>query len=155
MHEYEGGVTVQIRETEEIEEAKITKRIFHVSMEQVMVVTRPHNICGIGRRSYSSHTYMSGNGRQLWFLYCHTLQSESFVSVAQFHLHGWPKEGVPPSPQMMIELVERSRQHWRETGFNLIAVHTATEWVVVTDSYALINVGMYLIKTGYVTDGGF
>ena len=127
MHEYEGGVTVQIRETEEIEEAKITKRIFHVSMEQVMVVTRPHNILwywsSILLVTYVHIPVMVVNVG----FYCHTLQSESFVSVAQFHLHGWPKEGVPPSPQMMIELVERSRQHWRETGFNLIAVHTATE----------------------------
>lgn len=57
--------------------------------------------------------------------YC--LQSDSFVSVSQFHLHGWPREGVPPSASMMLELVEQSRKHWRETGFNLIAVHTATE----------------------------
>lgn len=57
---------------------------------------------------------------------CMLMQSDSSMSVTQFHLHGWPKKGVPSSPQMMLELVQHSRQHWRETGFNLIAVHTAT-----------------------------
>ena len=51
MHEYEGGITVELKDTEEIVEAKITKRVFHVAMEQVKVVNPAHaQICvGKGR----------------------------------------------------------------------------------------------------------
>ena len=38
MHEYEGGITVNLKDTQEFEETKLTKRTFHVSMAQVMVV---------------------------------------------------------------------------------------------------------------------
>ena len=108
---------MELKDTEEVEEAKITKRVFYVSMEQVKVVNAASAQLplGIGRQFIGLHL-------TLFFP-----QSDSFVSVALFHLHGWPKEGVPSSAQMMLELVEKSRLHWRETGFNLIAVHTATE----------------------------
>lgn len=35
--EYDGGITVELKETQEFGESKITKRTFDVSMEQVMV----------------------------------------------------------------------------------------------------------------------
>ena len=35
--EYDGGITVELKDTQEFGESKITKRIFDVSMEQVMV----------------------------------------------------------------------------------------------------------------------
>ena len=38
MHEYDGGITVELKDTQEIEESKITKRTFHIAIEQVMVI---------------------------------------------------------------------------------------------------------------------
>ena len=35
--EYDGGITVELKDTQEFGESKITKRTFEVSMEQVMV----------------------------------------------------------------------------------------------------------------------
>ena len=35
--EYDGGITVELKDTQEFGESKITKRTFDVSMEQVMV----------------------------------------------------------------------------------------------------------------------
>ena len=115
---------MELKETQEFGESKITKRTFDVSMEQVMV----DNLRMRDRRT--RHRYLL-YACAVWQLYCFTLaltlQGDSFVSVVQFHLHGWPKEGVPSSPDMMLDLVHLSRQHWRETGFNLITVHTATK----------------------------
>ena len=123
--EYNGGITVELKDTEEMEESKITQRTFDVSMEQVMVAT-----CACARSRLCDTLRMRNTSAIVFISFTPAIidiQGDSFVSVIQFHLHGWPKEGVPSSPEMMLELVRVSRQHWRETGFNLITVHTATK----------------------------
>ncbi len=49
------------------------------------------------------------------------MQEETYVRM--LHLEGW---SVEASSNFMLEVIDRSRQHWRETGFNPIVVHTAT-----------------------------
>ena len=49
MHEYDGGITVELKDTEEVEEAKITKRVFHVSMEQVKIVNAASAQSSLGK----------------------------------------------------------------------------------------------------------
>ena len=56
-------------------------------------------------------------------------QNNSSIEVEQFHLYSWPKEGVPPTSQSTLHLIQRSRQRWKETGFNPIVIHTASGWV--------------------------
>ncbi len=47
-------------------------------------------------------------------------------SVKMYHLVGWPKEGVPDSGIPMLQIIQKSREHWKNTGFNSILLHTAT-----------------------------
>jgi hypothetical protein len=42
---YDGGIAVELKDTLEFGESKITKRIFDVSMEQVMVDISACTIC--------------------------------------------------------------------------------------------------------------
>ena len=47
-------------------------------------------------------------------------------SVVMFHMKDWPAEGVPETTSLTLHLLDESRRHWRETGFNPIVIHTAT-----------------------------
>ena len=59
--EYDGGITVELKDTQEFAESKITKRVFDVSMEQVMVDTYACTIYVrinfkiISRRNYNNY----------------------------------------------------------------------------------------------------
>ena len=50
---------------------------------------------------------------------------ESAHTLKQFHLDSWPVSGAPTETTPTLEMIEQSRVHWRDTGFNLILVHTA------------------------------
>ena len=50
--------------------------------------------------------------------------------MRMFHMVSWKGEGPPEDVSGTMQLIQQSRQLWRETGFNPIAIHTATGQVI-------------------------
>lgn len=70
--------------------------------------------------------------------------------MTQFHLQSWPVDGGPNETTPTISLIERSRKHWRDTGYSLIAVQTTPRYY---DSYNNPTTHCYAHRVGSEATG--